>query len=198
MPTTLSPTAPVRSADGLHRMEINLRDINQLFNTMDPSPFHEKDLDHDAEEFIESWAREFPLPEPVVLVVHLSQPPAQGDPEATITQGVHNYFGYRARLTRLDFRRLMRDGRKSLAIGVLFLTSCLAVSEMLAAQSPGTFLSILRESLTIGGWVAMWRPMEIYLYEWWPLRRRGRLYEKLSRMEIEVVKDVSSTSNPAG
>jgi hypothetical protein len=47
---------------------------------------------------------------------------------------------------------------------------------------------VLREGLIIAGWVAMWRPMEIFLYEWWPLRRKGHLYEKLSRMHVEVRK----------
>ena len=45
----------------IHRVELNLRDVNQLFNTIDPSPFREKDLDRDAEEFMVSWTREFPL-----------------------------------------------------------------------------------------------------------------------------------------
>jgi hypothetical protein len=39
-------------------IRIQLHDIEQLFNTMDPSPFHEKDLDADAAEFILSWAEE--------------------------------------------------------------------------------------------------------------------------------------------
>jgi hypothetical protein len=34
---------------------------------------------------------------------------------------------------------------------------------------------IIRESLLIGGWVAMWRPMEILLYDWWPIRAEARL-----------------------
>ena len=52
----------------------------------------------------------------------------------------------------------------------------------------GTLPIILREGLIIAGWVAMWRPMEIFLYEWWPLLRKGRLYEKLSRMRVDVRK----------
>ena len=44
-----------------HRIEIYLDRIEQLFNSMDPSPFHEKDLDRDAEEFIVSWAQEYPV-----------------------------------------------------------------------------------------------------------------------------------------
>lgn len=48
-------------------------------------------------------------------------------------------------------------------------------------------MEVLRESLAIAGWVAMWEPMQIYLYGWWPLRRRGRLFANLGRMPVEVV-----------
>jgi hypothetical protein len=138
--------------------------VNQLFNTMDPSPFHEKDLDHDAEEFILSWALEFPVHEPVTLVLHLGELPAGSEPRTMVEQAVHHYFAYRARLNQLEFRQLVQEGRRSLLIGLLFLCACLAVSEALAQWTSGTVLGVLRESLTIGGWVAMWRPMEIYLY----------------------------------
>jgi len=40
-------------------IEVNLEDLEQFFNTMDPSPFHEKDLEHDLEEFIVSCHRIF-------------------------------------------------------------------------------------------------------------------------------------------
>ena len=40
------------------RIKLKLRDLSQLFNSMDPSPFIEKDLDDEAEEFIVSWAEE--------------------------------------------------------------------------------------------------------------------------------------------
>ena len=171
-----------------HSIELKLRDLGQLFNTMDPSPFHEKDLDADAEEFIVSWVREFPQDEDVVLVVHLSQFPAQDDPHAVIEGALHHYFEYRARLNQLEFRRLMKDGRKSLLIGLGFLVTCLSAAQALNQNGPETLLSVLREGLTIAGWVAMWHPMEIFLYEWWPVRRRGQIYRKMSRMKVEVRK----------
>jgi len=171
---------------GAHRVELNLRDVNQLFNTIDPSPFHEKDLDRDAEEFIVSWTREFPLREPVVLVIHLSELATAKEAQPMVEQSVQNYFTYRARLIHMEFRQLMKDGRHSLLIGGLFLAACLIASQTLVGHASGTFLSVVRESLTIAGWVAMWRPMEIFLYEWWPLRRRWRVYEKMSRMKVEV------------
>jgi hypothetical protein len=45
---------------------------------------------------------------------------------------------------------------------------------------------LLRESLVIGGWVALWRPLEIFLYDWWPLRADRRLFQRLSEAEIEI------------
>ena len=171
-----------------HRVEVFVDRIDQLFNSMDPSPFHEKDLDHDAEEFIVSWAQEFPRHEPVSLIVHVDQLPAHGDAQALVQTAVQHYFAYRARINRLEFRHLLAEGRTALAIGLVFLGACLLTSELLLRHRLGTLPSLLRESLTIAGWVAMWRPMQIFLYEWWPLRRRGDLFEKLSRMHIEVRK----------
>jgi len=171
---------------GVHHIELNLRDINQLFNTMDPSPFHEKDLDHDAEEFILSWAQEFHRHEPVDLIVHLEKLPEGHDAKRLAEEAVHNYFAYRARLNHLEFKRLMKQGRMSLAVGLLFLLACLGAINLFALKQPGTLPGFISEGLTIAGWVAMWKPMQIYLYDWWPLRRRGQIFEKLSRMPVEV------------
>ena len=154
---------------------------------MDPSPFHERDLDDDAEEFIVGWAREFPRRDPVSLVVHVNQLPAHADAEHLLETAVHNYFAYRAKLNRLEFRYLLKQGRTSLIIGLTFLAVCMITSQLLRRQEE-TLSIVIREGLIIAGWVAMWRPMEIFLYEWWPLLRRGRLYEKLSRMRVEVRK----------
>ena len=177
-----------RNRSTTHHIQLNLRDVNQLFNTMDPSPFNERDLDHDAEEFIVSWARELPLADPVVLVVHLAALPQDHDAQAMIQEAIRHYFSYRVELSRLEFRHLMRDGRRSLIIGVAFLATCLTMVNLLMGVGTGTFSTVGRESLTIAGWVAMWRPMEIYLYDWWPLRRRQKILKKLSRMPVEVRK----------
>ena len=171
-----------------HKIELNLREVGQLFNTMDPAPFPEKDLDQDAEEFILGWVGEYPLDEPVALVVHLAEFPADGNPQSVVQQGVHHYFAYRARLNRMELRRLFKEGQFSLIIGLAFLSVCLIASHAIGGEDAGNFRSIARESLTIAGWVAMWRPMQIYLHDWWPLRHRGKLYHKLARMRVEVRK----------
>ena len=71
-----------------HKIEIHLRELSQLFNSMDPSPFHEKDLDQDAEEFITSWAHEYHRREPVCLVLYLTVWPEGPDPQPLVEQAV--------------------------------------------------------------------------------------------------------------
>jgi len=83
-----------------HTISLKLRDMNQLFNSMDPSPFIEKDLDDDAEEFIVSWAQEFPPKAAIKLRIYLDQWPAE-DPQELIRTAVHNHFAHRAKITNM-------------------------------------------------------------------------------------------------
>lgn len=170
----------------LARIELRLRELSQLFNSMDPSPFDDRDLDADAEEFILSWANELPAGTEFELVIHLATPPdparAAGTPDA-----VQHYFRNRAEIRRREFRALLRRGRISLAVGLLFLAACLGLSEVVGNSGFDRTSELLRESLTIGGWVAMWRPLEIFLYDWWPARNEVRTMERLARMSVRLV-----------
>ena len=173
-----------QAASHRHRIQVQLDTLEQLFNSMDPSPFYRKDLDADAEEYIVGWAEEYPLHEPVSLVLHLDAAVPE-DAQAVAAEAVHNHFANQARLARLEFRRLMRMGWRSLLIGLAALAASVILSEFLRRLG-GALALFVRESLLIGGWVAMWRPMQIYLYEWWPLQRRWRIYNKLARMPVEL------------
>jgi hypothetical protein len=173
-------------ATGARTIELRLREISQLFNSLDPSPFNEQDLDQDAEEFIVGWARELPRRMPLHLVLHLEKPLPEGRDSASVAEAVRHYFMYRAGITGLELRQLFKQGRVSLLIGTLFLAGCLLLSRLIAQNDSSAARSITREGLTIAGWVAMWRPMEIYLYDWWPLWRRGALQRRLGRMKIDL------------
>ncbi|HEY4256142.1 MAG TPA: hypothetical protein VGM66_02900 [Candidatus Udaeobacter sp.] len=180
-----SPVAPTTRQDHENTIEVSLEDFEQFFNTIDPSPFHRKDLDHDLEEFIVSWATEYPLNEPLRLVVYLQNRPSGTDAQNVIEQAVHNYFVYKTDLNQREFKLLLREGRLSLLIGLVFLTLCLSGGQMASRlQIPGA--SIVEASLTIAGWVAMWHPMDVFLYGWWPLRREGKVYRKLSAIPVQV------------
>jgi hypothetical protein len=84
-------------------------------------------------------------------------------------------------------RELFRIGRRSLAIGIFVLACCLTASQTLAPFIPNTTLArVIEESLIIVGWVANWRPLEIYLYDWWPIRRNIGLYRRIATATVTV------------
>jgi hypothetical protein len=58
-----------------HHLELRVHELAQLFNSMDPTPFHSKALDREAETFIDAWARGFPTKNPLHLTIHLEHMP---------------------------------------------------------------------------------------------------------------------------
>jgi hypothetical protein len=164
-------------------IEIRLREIRQLFNHLDPAPFREKDLDQAAEDYIDEAVRDIGLKRPKRLVVHLPEAAATPDEAGALPQAIRHYFEYRAHQAGLELRRLLARGLANLAIGLAFLFVCLSMRRSIA--SVGGY-EVLAEGLLIIGWVALWRPVEIFLYDWWPIRRRQRRFETIARMPVHV------------
>jgi hypothetical protein len=168
------------------KIEVNLSRLGQLFNSLDPSPFHERDLDKDAEDYIIGSAEEIPHQRPLSLVIHLpaDQMPQTGTPD--LGTAIHHYFAYREAHERRRLRLLFRDGRIALATGLAFLFCCVLLRELAFSFGRDAISDIIGEGMLIIGWVAMWRPLEIFLYEWVPLRRRCRILGKLSKIPVVV------------
>lgn len=170
-----------------HTLELRVRELVQLFNSLDPTPFLNKDLDRACEAFIESWALALPHDSHLHLTIHVEQlDPAQGASEL-VADAIHNYYGYKIGLVRGELRQLLRHGRLSLAIGLVFVTACLLLAEAITSLAPGPAAKIAHESLTIIGWVAMWRPVQVFLYDWWPLKGRIKVLENLRFARVSVV-----------
>ena len=167
-------------------IELRLQTPQQLFNSFDPSPFHEKDLDRDAEEYIVGWADEFSGPKPIRLMIHLPAEQLAFAETLGLEKAVRNYFAYRLVETKRAIRFHFRMGRAALAIGLAFLIVCMSVRQLAFSLPIGTVQRILQEGLLILGWVAMWRPLQVFLYDWWPIRHHARLYAKLAEMPVEV------------
>jgi hypothetical protein len=167
-------------------IEMKLNTLAQLFNSLDPSPFLEKDLDDDAEAYIVDTAREFPPKASLRLVIHLPQDAIRPDTAESVAHAVHRYFDYKTQIADANLRHKLREGRASLVIGLLFLTACLSARELVAEFGSGTAYEILQEGLLISGWVAMWRPIQIFLYDWRPIRRLRMLYSRLSRIQVDI------------
>lgn len=168
-------------------IEVRIAELRQLFNAIDPSPFHERDLDPRAEEFIVEWAKDLRFDAPWALVVHLERAAGRSDEAETLRDAIHEYFGQRVVSARRRLRELFHRGRISLVIALAFLAASIFVGDAMASGLGQSRLAyIVREGFLIGGWVAMWRPLEVFLYDWWPIRAEGRLLQRLSTMPVRI------------
>ena len=178
-------------------IQVRIHELRQLFNSIDPSPFRERDLDPDCEEFIVSWAREMPPDRALRVEIRIDrdQPPAEL--ASAVPQAVRSHFEREAGLQELRRRRIVREGRLSLAIGLVVLILCVGAAALLPTDTLGTPGGILRESLIIAGWVVMWHPLEVLLYGLWPVVRERRLLERLATADVQVSTGAGSAAPAA-
>lgn len=177
---------PYRQEDGVTLIEIRLHKIQQLFSSLDPAPFRERDLDPAAESYLVHGVKDFPLSEPLKIIIHLPVPELATPDIAIVPQAVRNYFDYRMTSTKEDLKTLLNNGWITLLIALTFMGTCLILLQMVDAALTGTGADILKEGLQIMAWVAMWRPIHTFLYDWWPLLGNIRIFAKLRDIEVEV------------
>lgn len=167
-------------------VEIRVEQVTQLFETHDPFPFRERSLDPAAEAYIVGHAESLRAGRPLHVVVHLPQQESTSQMASRLEDAITGHFSERADATQRSLSALFRDGRRALAIGLVVLALC-HVGGRLAEYLPGErFPLLVAEGLIIFGWVANWRPMEIFLYDWWPIARRRDLYRRLAAAKVSV------------
>jgi hypothetical protein len=178
-------------------IQVRIHELRQLFNSIDPSPFRERDLDPDCEEFIVSWARELPPDRPLRVEIRIDreQPPA--DLLAAVEPAVRSHFAREASLQDLRRRRLLREGRFSLMIGLATLGLCIGAATLVPIAVLGPPGEILRESFIIAGWVVMWHPLEVLLYGIWPVVRERRLLERLAKADVALSAPAATRPAPS-
>ena len=179
-------------------IELHLRRLSQLFDSLDPSPFHERDLDRNADDYIVDSAKELPARTDSALVLYLDEPPHGDDEPRVVKDAIRVHFARRSRVLQRGLRQLIRRGLVSLCIGLAFLAVVFIIAQVVMRQLGESALALpLREGLLIVGWVAMWKPLEIFLYDWWPILGERRLYDRLRRLKGRSVYKASRPSSPS-
>lgn len=171
-----------RMVDGKPTIDLKLKTPNQLFDERDPAPFRDRDLDDDAVRYIVSSYKELPTEKEATLSLYFA---SMGGFEGTdeIRRAIHSYFVYEAEQKRRELRETFKHGFISLAIGLSFLLTCTWFSITVDAEG-SLFRSLMKEWLMLMGWVSTWKPISIFLYEWWPIRGAMRTLRELGEIEI--------------
>ena len=167
-------------------IELHVSELRLLFNPIDPSPPRERDLDAKAEEFIVSWARSVSRESKLALRIDVDDREVPAEAEV-VGDATREFFRQDSLRASRRLSQLFRIGRTSLLIGVVFLTLAVLLAGLVSrALGENAFAALIKESLVIGGWVAMWRPLQIFLYDWWPILAERKLYDRLSVMPVCV------------
>lgn len=175
-----------RIDEGLFCIDIRLKSSRQLFDGRDPAPFRERDLDEHAVEYLVGAVSELPRDAPVKLVFWISDEPAPQLPDTMLVEAVRAHFTYEEQRLGRRARQHIRRGQLFFLVGATVLVLFLTLAELTTAMPTGRVRQILREGLVITAWVAMWRPLEALLYDWWPLVQEHRLQRRLRDVPIEV------------
>ena len=176
-----------KKVDGMILIEIKLSSILQLFNSFDPAPFHEKELDTAAERYIIDTIKDFPAKTKFKMIIYLPKELTYSEQAYKIKPAIQYHFEYRVMSADRKFRLHFQHGRTTLLIGLSFLTIALFARQMVSHLSNQLAAQIFADALLIIGWVAMWEPVTVLLYELWPILQMKKVYQKISGMEIDIV-----------
>ncbi|AKB25531.1 hypothetical protein MSMTP_2062 [Methanosarcina sp. MTP4] len=154
---------------------------------------HERELDAGADEYIYNAVEEFPLKKPLEIMIYFPPSEISEEVQLAIKKAIKNHFAYKKTLNEIDLKRLLKRGRRNLFIALFFLFLCLVLIRLLSAFEESLLNTLVSEGLLIIGWVAMWEPVHIFLYGWWPIVHRRRIYDKIIDMNVYV-----RTGSPVG
>ncbi|MDG0818138.1 hypothetical protein [Bdellovibrio svalbardensis] len=174
-------------------IEIHIKEVPQLFDSRDPAPFHERDLDSSFANYLIACAEESKTRSKYFRIqIDIDERHPTID-EEKISAAIHSYFKYQIELKRLEFTRTMRMARLFLLFGLIILFLCLSIAQILQNIESDFIKTSLREGVVIFGWVSLWKPLEVFLFDWYPIYDKIRLYRKIFASQINILFNAKET-----
>lgn len=164
-------------------IEIRIRTLAQLFDSLDPSPFPERGLNRDAASYIVDCAAEHSPNETLRLLIHV--PDSVRPHVADATQAIRSHFRFAHTHAQRRHRGRMRTGRALLLLGSVVMVVTVSLRALLDEWLSTPIGQGLGEGLLILGWVVLWRPTELLLFERWENRQERHLLDRLAKIPVE-------------
>ncbi len=164
---------------------LHLQNLDEVLSASATASYRRRMLNEDIEEFIVEEAASFPRQSKINLTVYL--PAADSDSANKIEMAVQRHFTYHQEKSLKQLKQTHKLGWRNLLIAFLFMSVIISLPELGSQLFPDNSLVLtIRESLIIFGWIALWRPAELLLYEWYPFKRDAELYGRLAESNVQV------------
>lgn len=179
--TLRSSKSRYRVEDGQPILDVRVESMMQLFDNRDPVPFRDRDLHPGLVEYLLDGARDLGSATPLRVEIWLTTPPSVDVPHA-----VRAYFQSEIDSTNRERREQVRRGLIGLTIAIVVVILLITVADVVERRLTGTFGTALREALVISGWVLMWRPLDVLVYDRIAWVRNRRILESIRDAAIAV------------
>jgi hypothetical protein len=182
----MKPSQRYRIEDGRPCIDIRAKTAQQLFDTRDPAPFRARDLDEDAVDYILAAAEEIGHEGRLKIAIWFTDDSRTVSDESVI-EAIRGHFRHELDKLERRVRNHVRHAQLTLAAALVVLVIFLTGAELTSMMPAGHVRQILHEGFVIIGWVAVWRPLELLLYDWWPLVQQRRLLAGVHGADISIV-----------
>ncbi len=181
--------ARYRREDGEPCIDIKVATIDHLFDRRDPAPFRDRDLDDDLSEYLLDASEDLHK-EPRIRVVFWLEAHCASD---EISTAYHAHFQFVLERLARTRKRTRRFGQVAMMIAIAILVASFSLSRVVTQFVGGSLGEGLKEGLVIFSWVVMWRPVELLIFDWIPVRRERAVIRRL----VDARVDVRFPSDPA-
>ena len=178
------PSIPHHAHREVSTVYVHVRRLGQLFNSLDPSPFWERDLDRDAGQFIEDEFSDKPRDRTWVLEVSTDENETFNTKD--VQSAVTTYYERMLASASKQIRDKLWIGQWALLVGVVVFLACMLLRELFEQRLASGPPRLLDEGLIVLAWVAIWIPVEQLFYDLAPLLRARRLYRRLTQVRVHV------------
>jgi len=174
----------------LHEITLHLEDIQYLF--ADPEP--DSDIFVSGINYLYSEVKAYPRQEKFKVTIELPQSHFAEDLEARTRHKLQRFCRFKIEENHRELIALHRQGVASLWIGLAVLVVCVILSFAFSLVAQSGVNKVLVELFQIisvlfaasAGWVALWQPAEIFLYDWWPFRQDMRIYKQIADADLVI------------
>jgi len=166
-------------------ISLHLKSSNELLCSP-VSTYLKRKLIRDAEEFIIQEAEALPRKSAIKMKIYLALSETEANDD--VASAIHRHFCYRREQTQKILQRTFDYGWRILLIAMGLLVVIFTLTELALHLLPDyKFIRFIRESFIILGWVALWRPLDLLLYDWYPIKKNINLYYRLEHSDVQVI-----------
>ena len=168
-----------------NKLTLNLQNANEILRSPE-APYRKRAINRDVEDFIVEEAENLSRKNAINIVVYLLS--SETEKNDYIEIALHRHFCYRKEQSQKKFKRVLQYGWRTLVIALGLLVVLFSLTQIAIRLWPeNRIVMFIRESFIILGWVALWRPMELLLYDWYPIKRNIDLFRRLEQSNVQVI-----------